>query len=284
MLKQIRTILAATMTSLVMILPAQAQDTPDPDQVLATVNGTPITLGHVIALRADLPAQYDQFPPNLLFRGILDQLIQHELLMQSMEGDPSRASRISIENERRAILAGEVMRGVIAQDPAAEDMQALYDEKYPAGIEESEYRAAHILVEEEALAQSLVEELESGAAFAALAKEHSIGPSAAVGGDLGWFGAGDMVEPFFNAVAALETGQVSDPVQTEFGWHVIKLDETRNKQRPEFEAVRQEIEEELRGQALDAHIAGLQAEADIQRESTEGLDPAVITNTDLLGE
>lgn len=280
----IRTILAASLTTVLLAWPAYAEDGPDPDQVLATVNGTQITLGHVIALRADLPAQYDQFPPNLLFRGILDQLIQHELLMQSLEGDPSRESRISIENERRAILAGEVMRGIIAQDPAPEDVQAVYEEKYPAGVEEKEYRAAHILVEEETLAQSLVEELNGGAQFAALAKQHSIGPSSAVGGDLGWFGAGDMVEPFFNAVTALETGQVSAPVQTEFGWHVILLNETRNKQHPELDAVRQEIEEELRGQALDAHIAKLQAGADIQREDTDGFDPSVITNTDLLGD
>ena len=122
----IKSILAATCTAAMLAQGAWAQETAeaetdaapaaDPSQVVATVNGTEITLAHVIALRATLPQQYDQFPPNLLLQGIVDQLVQHTLLKQSLEDEPSLRSRVSIENEERAIIAGEVMAGVIEQD------------------------------------------------------------------------------------------------------------------------------------------------------------------------
>ena len=96
--------------------PAAAQDSPDIDTVLATVNGTDITLGHMIALRASLPAQYGQLPAEILFTGILDQLIQQTLLMQSFEGDISKRSELVLENERRAILATEAIENVMQGD------------------------------------------------------------------------------------------------------------------------------------------------------------------------
>jgi len=261
---------------------ARAEDQANPSRVLATVNGTEITLGHVIAVRADLPPQYDQFPAELLFRGILDQLIQQTLLMQSSDGELSMQGEILLENERRALLAGQqiadLMEGGI--DEAA--LRAAYDEQYPDTTDETEYRAAHILVETEEKAAELVTELEERAEFAALAREHSTGPSASVGGDLGWFGEGDMVAPFFDAVAALEPGQVSGPVKTDFGWHVIKLAETRAKQRPEFETVRAELEEQLRQSALEAHIAKLSETAEIDRAVTEDFDPEAINDMSLL--
>lgn len=259
-----------------------AQDTPDPARVLATVDGTEITLGHVIALRSDLPPQYDQFPDELLFRGIVDQLIQHTLLMQSLDGDMSAKSKIEIENETRAILASQVMNRIVAQEPDEETLRTLYETTYPAETDETEYRAAHILVETEEEAQALVEELAEGADFAALARTRSTGPSGSVGGDLGWFGEGDMVADFFDAVATLSPDEVSGPVETTFGWHVIKLAETRQKERPEFDAVRAELAEQARQSALEAHIAELQADADVVRKSSEGLEPSVIQNTDLL--
>ena len=264
------------------VTPATAQDTPDPAQVLATVDGTQITLGHVIALRADLPPQYDQFPDELLFRGIVDQLIQHTLLMNSLDGEMSLKTEIEIENETRAILAGQVMNRIVGQDPDEDTVRALYEATYPPNSDEMEYRAAHILVETEESAQEIIAELEAGAEFAALAREKSTGPSGSVGGDLGWFGEGDMVAEFFEAVAGLAPEEVSEPVETSFGWHVIKLSDTRQKERPEFEAVRAELSEQARQSALEAHIAELQAEADISREPADGLDPSVIQNIDLL--
>ncbi|NHQ73114.1 peptidylprolyl isomerase [Roseovarius gahaiensis] len=263
-------------------VPAAAQDTPDPDAVLATVNGTDITLGHMIALRAGLPEQYAQLPAELLFDGILDQLIQQTLLMQDHNGDLSRRNALVLENERRGIIAGEVIDEVMTADLSDEAVQAVYDEDYAGAEAETEYQAAHILVETEDDANSIVQDLTDGADFAELAAEKSTGPSGPNGGDLGWFGAGVMVEPFFQAVAALEPGQVSDPVETQFGWHVIKLNETRVKDAPKLDEVRADIEEQLRQAAFDAHLEKLTEGAKINRADTSEIDPETVNNLDLL--
>lgn len=282
MLHPIKTLTLALCLILAPVFPASAQEEPDPDQVMATVNGTDITLGHMIVLRSELPEQYNQLPSGLLFQGILDQLIQHTLLQQSVADDVARKSQIAIENETRAIIAGEVMNGLIAQTPSEDAVRALYDERFPSDLLETEYRAAHILVATEEEANALLTELEDGAEFAALAQEHSTGPSGTAGGDLGWFGPGDMVEDFFNAVLALNPGETSPPVQTNFGWHVIQLAETRERARPEFETVQDQLVDELRQTTVESHIAKLRANAEISRAATDGINPEVILNIELL--
>jgi len=262
--------------------PAAAQDSPDIDTVLATVNGTDITLGHMIALRASLPAQYGQLPAEILFTGILDQLVQQTLLMQSFEGDVSKRSALVLENERRAILATEAIENVMQGDLDDAAIQAAYEERYASAAQGTEYKAAHILVETEEAASELITQLEGGADFAALAREHSTGPSGPNGGDLGWFGPGVMVDSFFNAVASLEPGQVSDPVQTQFGWHVIKLNETRLTETPPLDEVRAEIEESLRQEKFDTHVEALTGKATITRNDASGIAPETINNLDLL--
>ncbi|MBQ0752479.1 MAG: peptidylprolyl isomerase [Roseovarius sp.] len=273
---------AALVTGLALGAQALAQDTPSAETVMATVGGTDITLGHMLAVRAALPAQYDQVPPEVLFKGVLDQLIQQELLSQAHEGEMSRAAALQLENERRAVLAADVAEGVVNADLTEERLQAAYEAQYAGAEEETEYKAAHILVETEEAAQKLVSELEGGANFAALAQEHSIGPSGPSGGDLGWFGDGVMVPEFFAAVSALEVGTVSAPVQTQFGWHVIKLEETRVKERPTLDAVREDLTNTLRQEAFDAYIAAREAATDVTRTDTTAMDPAVINQTDLL--
>lgn len=273
---------AAFVTGLALGAQVFAQDTPSADTVMATVGGTDITLGHMLAVRAALPAQYDQVPPEVLFKGVLDQLIQQELLSQAHEGEMSRAAALQLENERRAVLAADVAEDVVNADMTEERLQAAYEAQYAGAEEEAEYKAAHILVETEEAAQKLVSELEGGANFAELAKEHSIGPSGPSGGDLGWFGDGVMVPEFFAAVAALEVGAVSAPVQTQFGWHVIKLNETRVKERPTLDAVRDELTNTLRQEAFDAYIAAREAATDVARTDTSAMDPAVINQTNLL--
>ena len=264
---------AAFVTGLALGTQAFAQDTPSADTVMATVGGTDITLGHM---------QYDQVPPEVLFKGVLDQLIQQELLSQAHEGEMSRAAALQLENERRAVLAADVAEDVVNADMTEERLQAAYEAQYAGAEEETEYKAAHILVETEEAAQELVSELEGGANFAELAKERSIGPSGPSGGDLGWFGDGVMVPEFFAAVAALEVGAVSAPVQTQFGWHVIKLNETRVKERPTLDAVRDELTNTLRQEAFDAYIAAREAATDVTRTDTSAMDPAVINQTNLL--
>jgi len=262
--------------------PAAAQDEPALDTVMATVGGTEITLGHMLALRVTLPEQYNQIPPDVLFRGVLDQLVQQELLSQAHEGALSPVAQLRLENEQRAIAASEVIEEVTADAATDEALQQAYQSEYGGATDETEYRASHILVETEEEAQALVEEIAGGSNFAALAQEHSTGPSGPSGGELGWFGEGVMVPEFEGAVTALEVGEVSEPVQTQFGWHVIKLNETRMKEQPSLDEVRGELTDTLRRQALEAHVAELEADSAVDRSGSDGLDPALINRFDLL--
>jgi len=272
----------ALAAGLMMGAPLLAQDTPTAKTVVATVGDTEITLGHMLALRAGLPQQYDQIPPEVLFKGVLDQLVQQTLLMHAHEGTPSLAAQVQLENERRAILAADVADDVLNDALTDAALQEAFEARYADADPETEYKAAHILVETEEEAQKLIEEIEGGANFAALAQEHSTGPSGPSGGDLGWFGDGVMVPAFFDAVAALGEGGVSAPLQTQFGWHVIQLKETRVKERPALDEVRNELTGELRQAAFDAYIAELEAESSVAREAGDALDPALINQTDLL--
>lgn len=273
---------AALIAVLALGTPGLAQDAPSADTVMATVGETEITFGHMLALRAGLPQQYDQLPADVLFKGVLDQLIQQTLLMQADGAEMSLAGRLRLENESRAIMAAEHAEEAIGAALNDEALQAAYDARYADAAPETEYKAAHILVETEEEARKLVSELEGGANFAALAQEHSIGPSGPSGGDLGWFGAGVMVQEFFDAVTALEAGAISAPVQTQFGWHVIMLNETRTKERPSLDEVRDELADEIRRKAFEDLIAELTAAAEITRADTGAMDPAVINRTDLL--
>ncbi len=261
---------------------ARSEDALNPGRILATVNGVEITLGHMLALRAGLPEQYSEVSPEVLFKGILDQLVQQTLLMQSIKDKPSLRTTLLIENERRAIIASEAIDKAMGSPLEESALKAAYDAKYSGPSTETEYRAAHILVEAEEEAKALELELQDGADFADLAKKHSVGPSGPAGGALGWFGAGVMVEPFFEAVVSLEPGQVSSPVQTQFGWHVIKLEETRIKEHPAFKDVRDNLENELRQSSFDNLIKKLESAAKIERINPEDFDPTIVNRTDLL--
>lgn len=261
---------------------AQSQDTPSVDTVIATVGETEITLGHMLALRGGLPEQYDQIAPNVLFEAVLDQLVQQSLLMQTHEGELSREARMRLENERRAILAAEVTRDIFDTEISDAEIRALYEARYAGESGKTEYRAAHILLETEEAALDVIEDIEGGANFAALAQEHSVGPSGPSGGDLGWFEDGVMIPEFFDAVTELDEGEVSAPVETQFGWHVIELRETRTKDRPELQDVREELVSELRQKVFDDHVAELERKADVARNGSGDVDPTLINRPDLL--
>ncbi|MEX1233608.1 MAG: peptidylprolyl isomerase [Roseovarius sp.] len=265
--------------------PVLAQDdAPSADTVVATVDGTDITLGHMLILRAGLPEQFQQVPADVLFPGILDQLIQQTLLADAHEGDLPRRAALALENERRALIAAEEMATVAEAAVTDEAVQAYFDENYVGGEAVTEYNAAHILVETEEEAQALVEEARGDADFAALAEEHSTGPSGPSGGELGWFSEGMMVEPFYNAVEGMEAGAISDPVQTEFGWHVIKLVETRAKDTPKLEDVSDEIAETLRQEAIAQKVSELEEAGEVDRAAGDEMDPELLNQMNLLEE
>ena len=262
--------------------PALAEDAPSLASVVATVNGAEITLGHMMLVHNELPKQYRDLPADVLFKGIVDQLVHQTLLEQSLKGAVPKRVDLAVDNERRSLMAAEAVQGVLAGAMTEEAIQKAYEEKYTAAEPSREYRASHILVETEEAAQALIEELNGGADFAALAKEHSTGPSGPSGGDLGWFGTGRMVPEFETAVVALEVEGVSPPVKTDFGWHVIKLFETRLAEAPALEAVRGEVASELQNQLVEARIKALAETAEIDRTAETSFDPEILKDTSLL--
>lgn len=258
--------------------PVSAQEA---DTVLATVDGVEITLGHLIVATENLPEQYQALPDEVLFSGILDQLIQQQALSKSLGDDLSSRTVLGLENERRSFRANVVLQGAAEAAVTEDALQALYAESIGDVPQEQEYNASHILVETEEEAQALITQLEGGADFATLAKEFSTGPSGPNGGELGWFGAGRMVPEFEAAVMMLDVGAVSAPVQTQFGWHVVKLNESRALEAPGFDEIREQLAEQLRDAALGEALTSLTESAEVVRSEAE-IDVSLIRNGALL--
>ncbi|WP_405108580.1 peptidylprolyl isomerase [Phaeobacter sp. BS52] len=269
--------LAAALT-----LPMSATAEPHANTVVATVNGEEITIGHMIIARATLPQQYQQLPDDVLYDAILDQLIQQTSLKQELNGEVPKYVALSLENEARSLLAADVIEKVMENAASDEDLRAAYDEKYTDGTGGDEFNASHILVETEEDAAEIRAELDAGADFATLARERSTGPSGPNGGELGWFGKGRMVPEFEEAVLVMGAGDVSAPVQTQFGWHVIKLNDRRTSAAPTFDEVREELATQMRQDAVEERVLSLTTAATIERPEIEDLDPSILKNLDLV--
>lgn len=259
---------------------AHAED-PTADTVIATVNGTDITLAHLIIAKAQLPQQYQQLPADVLWDGLMEQLIQQQLLADELSDVPTRAQR-AIENEERSIKAGERIAALTDEFVTEDALKAAYDAQVATIEPVTEFHAAHILVASEDEAKAVKARLEAGEDFATVAKEVSTDPGAANGGDLGWFGPGMMVEPFETAVAAMEPGSLSDPVQTQFGWHIVNLIETREKPVPTLDELRDQLGGQLQEQAITSHLEELTSGAEITRIEAGTVDPAVLNDLTIL--
>jgi peptidyl-prolyl cis-trans isomerase C len=256
--------------------PAEGAET-----VVAKVGDTELKLGHLILLRESLPPQYQALPPETLFEGLLEQLIRQTALAQSVAGDESPRVQLGLDNETRGFRAGVVLDRAIQERVTDAAVQEAFDARFGGEEKQTEWNASHILVDTEEAAQEVADALEQGADFAELAAEKSTGPSGPRGGELGWFGAGQMVPPFQEAVADLEVGEVSAPFQTDFGWHVAKLNDVREAAPTKLEDVREQIEAELTSAAVEEVMAQATDGIEVER-MVEGLDPAIIANTDLL--
>ena len=285
-----RALSGACVALLALSAPIHADSHVSADTVVATVNGAEITLAHMIVLKQRLPAQYQSLPADVLFDGILDQLVQQTVLGQS-GGDLSPGSQATLENEDRALRAAELIQDITDEAITEDALQAAYEETYAGIVPETEYNASHILFTqedgaEEGLAREealqAIADLKEGAEFSLLARERSDGPSGPNGGELGWFGAGAMVAPFEEAVASMEAGTVSGPVETQFGWHVIRLNETRLKEAPPLDVVRADLTTQLRQVAVEARVADLTDGAVITRVTADDIDPALLDNLSLL--
>ena len=258
-------------------LPALAQDAgtePARDPVVATVAGDDIRLSEVVDTQAQLPAQYQSAPMEVMFPALVERLIDVRLVAQEARAagiaDDPGLQRQMAQIERQIISEMYLMRHVEALI-TDEVLQARYDEHIAGPPPDEEVNARHILLETEEAALAVIASLQEGADFIELAAEKSIGPSADRGGDIGFFGHGDVVPEFAEAAFALEPGQVSEtPVQSEFGWHVIKVEDRRKTAPPSLDELRQQFVSEI-SQRLIAELVGeLRAKAVIERFNMDG--------------
>lgn len=183
-------------------------------------------------------------------------LLSDQPRAKELKEEPRLKSQIELQT--RAMLAQAVATDFISQNQATdEELRALYDEQLEtdSGLE---FKARHILVETQGEAIDIITQLEDGADFAEMAKEKSTGPSGPSGGDLGWFPPDRMVPEFSSAVQAMSDGEYSKaPVQTQFGWHVILREESRESVPPPFESVRDALKQQVEGQKLQDYIESL---------------------------
>jgi peptidyl-prolyl cis-trans isomerase C len=176
---------------------------------------------------------------------------------------------------RLAFLRNKLLMGFELQEESKaaiteEALRQTYDDAVKQVGGQEEAHARHILVESEDEAKAILDQLKGGADFAALAKEKSKDPGAAEGGDLGYFTKDQMVPEFAEVAFKMYPGQLSNPVKTQFGWHIIKLEDKRTKQPPEFEKVKEQIETFLARKAQTEFIAKLRQTAKIERLDKQG--------------
>ena len=250
--------------------------------VLVSVNGEDITVGNVISFQSRLSEQYQSMEDSVLFDGILKQLIQQTILSQKVNIHSDRI-KYALENQTRAFLSTELVGNLSETEVIESEIESLYV-KFSTDIErKKEYNASHILVETETEAEELLLRLKNGADFSELAKTYSTGPSGAQGGNLGWFGQGAMVPTFENAVIKLKIDELSVPVQTQFGWHLIKLNDVRKTPVPTIEEVRKELITEIKKKKIDFEMSKIIDSADVIYSDLE-IDPKIIREVSMLND
>lgn len=243
------------------------------DPVVATVNGQDVRLSDVENARNLLPSKMQGAPLSDVYPVLMESLINSRLAADKavklgFNETPEylhRMARISDQILERILLARH-----IEQNLTDADIKKRYEQVVERAKDVSEIHARHILVESEDHAKVLIALLKDGADFAKLASEQSQGPSKSRGGDLGWFGPGKMVEAFEDAANAIPTGKFSEvPVKTQFGWHVIKVEERRAMTIPSFQEVREILANELSAELGQKFMEQLRAEASIEKKSFE---------------
>ena len=256
----IATLFAAALSSLT-ALPALAQN-------IAIVNGKAVPTARVEALAQQVAKSGRPVTPEMQVQ-LRDEVITREIFIQEAQKlglDVSEDFRIQMELARQSLLIRELFSDYQKKNPVSDaDVRAEYD-KFAAANGGKEYRARHILVEKEADAKAIIASLKKGGKFEEIAKKSSKDPgSGANGGDLDWAPAGSYVKEFSDAMVALEKGKTTEvPVKSQFGYHVIRLEDTREAQLPKFDDVKPQIAQQLTQQKLGKFQEQLRAKAKIE--------------------
>lgn len=247
---------------------------PEGEVVIATVNGEKIYRGEFEAAFSQLPAQAQQMGMETIFPLLLDRMVDEKLIgIAAAKAIP--ADDPEVEKQMAALRERIVMQVYFEREVNAkltdEVLRQRYDQWKEANPGASEVHARHILLETEEKAKEVLAELQGGKDFAEAAKEHSTGPSGPSGGDLGFFTQDQMVKPFADAAFAMEPGAVSaEPVKTDFGWHIIKVEERRQQPQPGFDEMKDQLSQEATQEIAAEMMSGLRVGAEIVTFDIEG--------------
>jgi peptidyl-prolyl cis-trans isomerase C len=225
--------------------PAQAPK-PAPDTVLGTINGQPITEADLELALADLDQQFSRLPEEQRRAAAMSAIIEIRVL--AAKGVEEGLDKTEDFQRRTNFLRDRTLHSAVVEADVAgkitdQEIRARYDQEVANTPPVNEVKARHILVKTKEEAEGIIKQLDGGGDFEKLASEKTNDPSGKTsGGDLGWFGPGQMVPEFEKAAFALNAGQYTkEPVQTQFGWHVIKVEDKRVKQPPAFEQVKDQV-------------------------------------------
>ena len=262
-------------------LAASAQaPAPAGDPVVAKVDGVDIHESDVALAEEELGASLPQDATpearrNYLITHLVDMiLLSRAAEEQGLSGSDDFKRRFAAM--RTKLLAGLMLRQIAQKSVNEEAMHKVYDDAVKQMGDEQEVRARHILVETEDQAKAIQAELKKGADFAELAKQKSKDPAAADGGDLGYFTKDQMVPEFADVAFKLDKGQISDPVKTAFGWHIIKVEDKRQRPVPELDAIKEQIDTYLVRRAQSEYIGKLRQTAKVERlDRPLGLPPGI---------
>jgi len=272
-----RPIAFATIAALLFVLPAasgcsknSSSEAPASasDPVIARVNGVDIKQSDLALAEEDVGADMQAASPEAKREHLISYLA--DIIMVTQAADKKNLADNPDFKRRLAFLRNKLLMGFQLQQEAKtaltdEALRQTYDEAVKSMSGQEEVRARHILVESEDEAKAILEQLKGGADFATVAKEKSKDPGAAEGGDLGYFTKDQMVPEFADVAFKMYPGQLSNPVKTQFGWHVIKVEDKRTRQPPEFEKVKDQIEAYLARKAQSDFITKLRQSAKVER-------------------
>lgn len=246
---------------------ARTQDQATADTIVAVVDEKPVTLGELIVLRQTLPPAFQDLPDEVLLKSLVKMAVDQQILANAAQASglqQSQQAKFALKNKEREVLADlyvqEAVRTGITEDLIATVYQETYSEADPV----LQIRAAHILVDDQALANDLRTRLDEGVDFAGLAAEFGTDLTSTRGGDLGWQDVEDLLPAFATAVMQMEPGQIDGPVKSPFGWHLIRLDASRDKPVPPLTDVRDQIVAGIRKSLRTAAITSAEETASIK--------------------
>lgn len=257
-------------------VPAMAAGDNANDAVVARVNGHEIRESEVEATIANLPPQYAALPHEDVYSAVLQRLIDQQIVASQARKEgllKDEAVQQTLKHVENQVLEQAYMQNIVDRKLTDEVLKRRYEEEKKTLPRRTEVRARHILVPSKDEALAIIKQLENGADFAKLAREKSIDPSKADGGDLGYFTRDQMVAPFSEAAFSLREGEITkQPVHTRFGWHVIKVEDIRKAEPPSFAEAKDEIRRKMADAIVEKELKDLRSTAKVVR-----LDPAPVT-------